>query len=442
MFLHSKEALLQLSERVLHFAKQMGADATAVHLSESLGQSVSVRMREIEQIEYEQQQSLAVTVYLGQRKAHASTADFSENALRQTIQAALNIAQHAAEDPYSGLADAALLAKKFGDLDQFHPWDLSTEQAKEMALQCENAALDCDARIVNSEGASVNNSQYQHVYANSQHFAAHRQGTRHGISCSVLGQDKAGMQRNYWYDYACAAEDLDNVEKIGKEAAKRTIAKLNQGKLKTGSYPILFDNTISGSLIGHLIQALSGSALYRKNSFLCDSLGKKILADCVHLREEPHIPRAFGSTYYDSEGVATHARDIVKQGEINGYFLSSYSARKLGMQTTGNAGGTHNLILSPTTTRSDLLKGIKEGLLITELMGQGVNILTGDYSRGASGFWVENGEIAYPVSEITIASTLPEMLAGIVGIGDDALKRNTHKIGSILLEKMTVASAY
>lgn len=441
MFLYNKENLLNLSEQVLFWSKQMGATVAEVDLSESLGQSVSVRMREVDQIEHQQEQSLSVTVYLGQQRAHAATADFSEQAIKQTIQAALDIAKHTAEDDCAGLADAHLLAQNFANLDNDHPWEITTEEALQMALRCEEAALSEDARIINSEGASLNSSRYQHVYANSHQFAAHRQGTRHGMSCCVLAQDEKGMQRGYWYDYARSAEDLLGVQEIGQEAARRTVSKLNEGCLKTGHYPVVFDHTVSGSLIGHLVRALNGNMLYRKNSFLCESLGKKILADCVYLREEPHLPRTFASTYYDDEGVATRARDVVSQGVIEGYFLSSYSARKLGVQTTGNAGGAHNLLLSATTARQALLKDIKQGLWVTELMGQGVNMLTGDYSRGASGFWIENGEIAYPVSEITIASTLQEMFLGIVGIADDALKRNTHKVGSIAVAEMTVAAS-
>lgn len=442
MFNHSKNELLNLCQQVLSLAEQRGATAAEADLSESLGQSVSVRLGEIEQIEYQQDKSLDITVYVGRRKGRASTADFSPQALNDTVQAAVDIAKYTAEDDCAGLADAGLMAREIDDLDKYHEWDLSAEAAVALAKQCEQAALDTDGRISNSEGAGIQTGHYQYVYGNSHGFAAHQQGTRHSISCSVVATGSDGMQRDYWYDSACAPRDLESAESIGRTAAERTVRRLGGRSIPTGSYSVLFDATVSGGLIGHLVGALSGGALYRQSSFLTDSLGRQILPAFLSLREEPHIPRAFGSTYFDAEGVATRSRFVIENGIIQGYFLSSYSARKLGMQTTANAGGAHNLYLNHThAAQTDLLKEMGSGLLVTELMGQGVNMLTGDYSRGAAGFWVENGVITYPVEEITIAGRLQDMYMNIVGVADDALKRSTNKIGSVLISGMTVAGS-
>lgn len=440
LFNHTASELLDLCRRTLDLAKATGATAAEADFSESLGQSVSVRLGEIEQIEFQQDKSLDITVYVGKRKGRASTADFSEKALQGTVKAAIDIARYTAEDDCAGLADASLMAQHVGDLDRYHEWDLSPEAAVELAKQCEQAALNEDERIENSEGAAVQTGHYQYVYGNTHGFAAHQQGTRHSISCSVVAADENGMQRDYWYDSSCRHQDMDSPAQIGQIAAERTLRRLNSRSIPTGNYPVLFDATVSGGLIGHLVGALSGGALYRQSSFLIDSIGKQILPDFLSLREEPHIPRAFGSTYFDSEGVATRPRFIIRDGIVESYFLSSYSARKLGMQTTGNAGGAHNLYLNHThETQSDLLKEMGMGLLVTELMGQGVNAITGDYSRGAAGFWVENGIIAYPVHEITVAGRLQDMYRNIVGVSDDALRRSSNQIGSILIGSMTVA---
>ena len=441
MFNHTPQELTDLCAFALDAAKRRGASAAEADLSESLGQSVQVRLQEIEQIEHQQDKSLDITVYLGQSKGRASTADFSRRAIEETVQAALDIARYTAQDDCAGLADAELMATRFGDLDKFHPWDLSAEEAAELARRCEAAALDTDPRINNSEGAGIQTSHYQFAYGNSHGFLQHERGTRHSVSCSVVAADSDGaMQRDYWYDLARSKEELDSMENIGRTAAERTVRRLNARSLPTGSVPVLFDATVSAGLIGHIVGGLSGGALYRQSSFLADSIGKKILPEFLSLREEPHIPRAWGSSWFDSEGVATHPRFVIENGVVQGYFLSSYSARKLGMQTTGNAGGAHNLILNATCpTQADLLRQMGSGLLVTELMGQGVNMLTGDYSRGAAGFWVENGVIQYPVEEITVAGRLQDMLSGIIGVADDALRRSSHKVGSILIDKMTVA---
>lgn len=441
MFQHSASELIDLTQSILNNAQQQGATAAEVDISESIGQSVQVRLQDVEQIEHQQDRSLDITVYTGQSKGRASTADFSQAAIATTIQAALDIARYTAQDDCAGLADADLMATEFADLDKYHEWHINSYDAIELAKECEQAALDSDTRIRNSEGASVQTQHFQFVYANSHGFAQHQLGSRHGISCSVVASSAAGhMERDYWYDSHCCAAKLASGLEIGQQAAARTIRRLGAKTLTTGRYPVLLDNIVSGSLIGHVVGALSGSALYRQNSFLLDSIGQQILPEYLSLREEPHIPQAFSSSYFDSEGVATHPRFVIQNGVIQGYFLSSYSARKLGMQTTANAGGSHNLYLSPTVqTQAELLQQMGNGLLITELMGQGVNMLTGDYSRGAFGFWVENGVISHPVTGIVIAGRLQDMLLDIQGVANDALSRSSNKIGSILIGHMTVA---
>ena len=332
------------------------------------------------------------------------------------------------------------MANTVGDLDKYHEWNLSSEEAVALAKQCEQAGLETDGRIVNSDGANLSISHYQFVYANTHGFCQHQKGTRHSISCSLVADGGDGMERDYWFDVACRPQDLESAEHIGRTASQRAVRRLNARSLPTGQYPVVFDTSIAGSLIGHLIGGLSGASLYRQASFLCDSLGKTILPTHLDLREEPHIPRGLNSSYFDAEGVATHPRSVIEKGVVQGYFLNSYAARKLGMQSTANAGGAHHLILTHThDTQAALLKDMGSGLLVTELMGQGVNILTGDYSRGAAGFWVENGVISHPVSGITIAGNLRDMLRHIAGVANDVLYRNSHHIGSIWLEKMTVA---
>lgn len=440
MFQHSAAELRQLAADVLQLAAQYGATAAEADVSESVGQNVQVRLQEIEQIEHQQDKSLDITVYSGHSKGRASTADFSRAALESTVRAALDIARYTAQDECAGLADAEYMATEFGDLDRYHEWHLDGSTAVDLLKRCEAAALDYDPRISNSDGAAVQTGHYQFVYANSHGFIQHQRSTRHSLSCSVVAADEQGMERDYWYDYSCDAADLDSADVIGRTAAERTVRRLGAGTVATGSYPVLFDRTVSGSLVGHLVGALSGGALYRQNSFLSGSLGQTVLPDFLDLREEPHLPRLGGSTYFDSEGVATRPRKVIENGVVQGYFLGSYSARKLGMQTTGNAGGAHNLILTATAPdQNSLLRQMGTGLLVTELMGQGVNILTGDYSRGAAGFWVENGVIVRPVSEITIAARLQDMLRHIVAVADDALPRASNRTGSVLVAEMTVA---
>ena len=442
MFQHTADELKQAAQAALELAKQKGATAAEVDLSESLGQNVQVRWREIEQIEYQQDQSLDITVFVGHSKGRASTADLSPQALASTVQAACDIARYTAADPFAGIADASLMATHIADLDRYHEWNLSSEHAIAIAKECEEAALSTDSRISNSEGASINTSHFQFVYANSHGFCQHQRGTRHSLSCSVVASDENGMERDYWYDIACARQDLDTPAHIGNIAAERATRRLAPQSVATGNYPILFDATIANSLIGHIVGGLTGGALYRQSSFLQDSLGTQILPSFISLREEPHIPRALGSTYFDSEGVATRPRFVIENGIVRGYFLDSYSARKLNQTSTGNAGGAHNLYLTATAdSQTALLNQMGTGLLITELMGQGVNMLTGDYSRGAAGFLVENGIIRHAVSGITIAGSLKEMLRNIVATGSDFRRNASSKIGSILISNMTVAGA-
>ena len=442
MFHHSADQLQELCQQAINKSRLQGATAVEIDISESAGQNVQVRQQNVEHIEYQQDKSLDITVYLGQAKGRASTADFNEKAIEEVIRAALSIARYTAQDDCAGLAEAALLATEFGDTESFFPWSLSADEAIEIGKKAEQAALDADERIKNSEGAEVQTDHYQFVYANSNDFCAYQRGSRHSISCSVVAADDSGMHRDYWYDLARDARDLDNAEIIGQTAATRTVRRLNGRSVATGKYPVIFDTTVAGSLIGHLVGALSGSALYRQTSFLVDSLGKQVMAPWVCLTEKPHVKKALASTYFDAEGVATLDRTVISEGQVAGYFLSSYSARKLGMRTTGNAGGVHNLYLNHThASQADLLKTMGTGLLVTELMGQGVNAITGDYSRGAAGFWVENGVIAYPVEGITIASRLQDMFMAMAGVADDSLKRSTHKVGSILIDNMIIAGA-
>lgn len=440
MFHHNAEQLQNLGRQALEQAKKQGATAAEIDISESVGQNVQVRQQEVEHIEYQQDKSLDITVYLGQAKGRASTADFSDQAINDVVAAALNIARFTAQDDCAGLADPALLATEFGDIEAFFPWVLSTDEAIAIGKRTENAALKTDKHISNSEGAGVQNDHYQYIYANSNDFCAYQKGSRHSISCSVVAEDANGMQRDYWYALARDPLDLEKPEEIGSLAATRAVQRLSGRTLATGKYPVIFDRTVAGSLISHLVGALSGGSLYRQTSFLVDSMGKQILAPWVTLTENPHVKKALASTYFDAEGVATHPRTVIESGRIGGYFLSSYSARKLGMQTTANAGGVHNLSLNHThSTQAELLQAMGNGLLITELLGQGVNTITGDYSRGAAGFWVESGVISYPVEGITIASRLQDMYAGMMGAADDALKYSTHKIGSVWIDTMTVA---
>ncbi|HYG32914.1 MAG TPA: metalloprotease PmbA [Methylophilaceae bacterium] len=439
-FTYSLDDLKQLSEEVLRLAKSSGATAAEAEISLGSGQNVSVRMGETENIEYNRDKGMSVTVYFGQRRGHASTSDLAPDALRDTVAAACNIARYTAEDPFCGLADAALMARDIPDLDLLHPWNIQVEEALELAKTCEQAARSVDSRINNSEGASVSAYEGMFAYANTHGFNEGYASSRHSISCSVIAEDEENMQRDYWYSNARSPADLESAESIGRVAGERTVRRLGGRRLKTVQVPVLFEAPLASGLISHLVSAISGGNLYRKSSFLLDTLGTQVMSSIVNIREEPYLKRGLASAPFDNEGVTTVQRDLIKNGVLQGYMLSSYSARKLGMQTTGNAGGNHNLIVeSGELDFNGLLKTMDTGLLVTELLGHGLNMVTGDYSRGAAGFWVENGVIAYPVEEITIAGNLREMFQQIVAIGNDVLAQGSKQTGSILIERMTVA---
>jgi len=439
-FAYPFATLQQLASDVLEHARKKGATACEVDVSEGFGQSVTVRCGAVETIEYNRDKGVGITVYAGQRKGYASTSDFSGQALRDTVEAALNIARFTAEDDCAGLADKELLATCWPDLDLYHPWDLAVEGSIDLAKRCEDAAFAASPKISNSEGASVSTQQAQFVAANSLGFMGGYPTSRHYISCSVIAGEQEAMQRDDWYTTRRDASELDAPELVGATAARRAEARLGGRKVKTGEVPVLFEAPLAAALLGSLVHAASGGALYRKSSFLVDHLGKRIFPEFVNIVERPHLPKGLGSSAFDGDGVATRDRSVVTDGVLAGYFLSTYSARKLGMQTTANAGGCHNLIIEPGEhDLAGLLRQMGRGLLVTELLGHGVNYVTGDYSRGAAGYWVENGVIAYPVEEITIAGNLKDMFAGIVAVGRDVQIRGSRQTGSILIDRMTVA---
>lgn len=434
--------LKQITQDVLKFAKHAGASSAETEVSFGTGQNVSVRMGEAENIEYNRDKGVSLTVYFGQRKGHASSSDLSTQALKDTVEAACNIAKYTAKDAFCGLADANLMAKETPDLDLYHPWNISVDEAIEIAKRCEVAAMQIDKRrITNSEGAGVSNSESVFAYANSHGFVGGYPSSRHSISCSVIAEENDNMQRDYWYTNARDMRDMESAEYVGKLAGERTIRRLGAKPIKTGNYPVLFEAPLASGLISSLIGAISGGSLYRKSSFLLDSLGKQIASPQLNIEELPHLKKGIASSSFDSEGVATKSRKLLENGVLQGYVLGSYSARKLGLQTTGNAGGSHNLIVQSTGENfTELLQKMGTGLLVTEVLGHGLNMVTGDYSRGAAGFWVENGVIAYPVEEITIAGNMAEMLKQIVAVGNDVIPQSSKQTGSILIEKMTVAA--
>ena len=439
-FSHPAETLRQIARDMLAYAAQQGATACAAEVSDGFGQSVTVRQGEVETIEYNRDKGLGISVYIGQRRGNANTSDFSPQAVRDTVDAALSIARHTASDDSAGLPEQSMLATEFPDLDLYHPWLLNVEQAIDLARECEQAAFARDKRIKNSEGATVSVHESQFVFANSLGFVGGYPSSRHSVSCAVIAGKGDAMQRDYWYSEAREASEMLKVEEVGRIAAERALRRLNSRKIGTMQVPVLFEAPIAASLLGHFIGAVSGSSLYRKSSFLLDQLGKPVFSPNIHIDDIPDIPRGLASSTFDDEGVKTQRRTMVEAGVLQGYFLGSYSARKLGMQTTGNAGGNHNIILrSGELDFNDLLKKMGRGLLVTELLGQGVNHVTGDYSRGAAGFWVEHGEIQYPVEEITIAGNLKEMYRHIAAVGKDVLVQGSRQSGSVLIENMMVA---
>jgi PmbA protein len=444
VFSHTQDQLKQFAQDVLAIARETGASNAAVEISEGSGLAVTVRKGQIETIEQNKDKGIGVTVYSGQRRGHASTSDFSPASLRATVEAAYNIARFTAEDPAAGLPDADLLETKPRDLRLCYPWQIDAAEAVKIAQRCEAAAFAVDPRVTNSEGASVYVQQSHFVAANSLGFCAGYPFSRHTLSVAPIAGRGNKMQRDDWYSSARDPKNLADPEQVGRYAAERALARLNARKLTTRTCPVLFEAPLAAGLLGAFVQATSGGALYRKSTFLLDSLGQSIFPSHIQVLEDPHVVGGVGSAPFDEEGVRTQRRQVVSDGVLQGYFLSTYTARKLGMQTTGNAGGSHNLeITSKNTKRGDdfaaMLRKMGTGLLVTELMGQGTNYVTGDYSRGASGYWVENGVIQYPVEEITIAGNMKDMFQSIVGIGSDVLTRGNKSTGSILIEKMVIA---
>jgi len=445
-FAYSRTYFENLVDSALAHARKLGATDAGAEASEGCGLSVSVRKGDLENVERNRDKSLGITVYVGHRRGNASTSDFSDAAVARTVQAAYDIARFTAEDPVSGLPDEADIATSQPDLDLFHPWDITSEKAAKLALECEEAALSTDSRITNSEGAGVSAQQSHFFSAHTRGFRGGYASSRHSISVAPIAGKGDDMQRDAWYSSMRSADELASPQAVGRYAAERALSRLKARKIKTTECPVLFESPLAAGLLGGLVQATSGGALYRKSSFLLDSLGKQVLADHLDVVEDPHILRGKGSSPFDDEGVATRKRKVVDAGRLEGYFLSTYSARKLGMKTTGNAGGSHNLTLSSRLTRKEddldaMIARLGTGLFVIELMGQGVNYVTGDYSRGASGFWVEKGVIAYPVQEITIAGNLKDMLLGIEAIGADTYNYGAKTTGSLLVNRMKVAGS-
>ena len=450
-FAYTQQRFRELVDSALSHARKLGASDAVAEVSEGVGLSVSVRKGETENVERNRDKSMSITVYVGQRRGNASTSDFSLAALEQTVKAAHDIARFTAEDPAAGLPDVQDLATDAAvsrDLDLFHPWTVDAEQAIALSLRCEAAALGVDKRITNSEGAGVSAQQSHFYSANTRGFGAGYASSRHSLSVAPIASlpKKGGddMQRDAWYSSMRSADELAAPEAVGRYAAERALSRLGSRKIKTCEVPVLYESSLAAGLLGAYVQATSGGALYRKSTFLMDSLGTRVLPDHIDVHEDPHVLRGKGSAPFDDEGVTTKAAQVVDAGVVSSYFLSTYSARKLGMRTTGHAGGAHNLVLTSRRTAPGddleaMLRKLGRGLFVIELMGQGVNYVTGDYSRGAAGFWVEGGKIAYPVHEITIAGNLREMFRSIAAVGADAYTSGSRTIGSVLIEKMKIA---
>jgi PmbA protein len=434
------DELASLSQRLLASARRRGASQAEVSCSEDAGLSVNVRMGEVETVESTRDRGIAVTVYFGKRKGSASTADLREDSLEATVEQACAIARHTEDDDAAGLAEAELMATDLREFDSWHPWPIDADRAVDLALACEQAGRDADPRIGNSDGASLGTGTSLSVYANSHGFVGRERSTQHSIGCALIAGEGEAMQRDGWYSIALAAADLEDVAAIGRKAAERAAARLAPRQVPTGEYPVLFSAEVARSLIGHLLGAVSGGALYRKASFLLDSVGMQLFPDWFSIEELPFLPRGFRSASFDADGVATRESPLVTAGVLQRYILGTYSARKLGLPTTGNAGGVHNLQVASNAGDFDsLVRGMGRGLLVTELMGQGVNSITGDYSRGASGFWVEDGKLQYPVDGVTVAGNLKRMFNAIEAVGSDVDPRSHIRTGSILVGRMTVA---
>lgn len=440
MQLESEKSQMQmLAETTLTLAQQGGATSASVRIGRSQGVSIEVRNGTVDTLEFNKDSGVSVTVYMGEQKGSASTSDCSEIGLKSTVDAALAIAKFTGKDPYAGLAEPELYPTSFADLDLTHPWELSIEQFIELAKAAESAGLILDKRIVNSDGASVSTHQSIQLHGNSLGLMGFSQGTRHSIHTVLIAEDQHGMERDYYYSSSRNPLNLISAEEIGKKAAQRALARLNPGQAKQGYFPVLFSPEVARGLIGNYLSAISGGALYRKTSFLLDSMGQQIFPEWLNISENPHLKQGLASAIFDGDGVATNPKLFVEQGNVSSYLLSCYSARKLKTQTTGNSGGAFNVeVFGPRHEFSQLLAQIYNGLMVTEVMGQGVNLVTGDYSRGASGFWIENGQIAFPVRGLTIAGNLKEIFKGIQALGNDLDNRSSVLTGSILVDKMTV----
>lgn len=436
------DSLREIVALAIDTARQRGASASEAVLSRTAGLDVNIRLGEIETIEHTRDNNFSVTVYFGNGKGSASSTDFSASAVQETVDAACRVARYTAQDEFAGLADAELMAVDPPELDLYHPWPITAEEAVSLALETEAVARDHDFRITNSDGASVSKHDGDHVYGNSHGLLEGFSSSRNSLSCAVIAEDSSGMQRDYWYSTARDPAQLEPASRVGLTAARRAIRRLGARKIDTQNAPVIYEAGVARGVIQHFVSAVRGSNLYRKASFLGDRLGERVMADHVRLHEQPHLRGALASAAFDGEGVATKPRNLVSGGVLQGYVLDSYSARKLGVQTTGNAGGIHNLTVD-TGSKSfeDLLVEMGTGLLITELLGMGINIVTGDYSRGAAGFWVEGGELAHPVEEITIAGNLADMFLGIREIGADVDIRGAIRTGSLLIEQMTIAGS-
>jgi PmbA protein len=434
--------LTDVVEQTLEEARRQGASSAEAGASTGQGLNATVRLGEVETVEHTRDKSLAVTVYFGNRTGSASTSDLSAEALRETVGAACTIARFTAQDPCNGLADADRMAWNAPDLDLHHPWALSVDEAIERARECEAAARGADPRIENSEGATVATQEGLQVYGNTHGFLGSVASTRHSLSCAVIGRSDGGMQRDYWYTAARRPGDLEPAEAVGRRAAQRAIRRLGARQIPTCRVPVLYEAPVAASLLGHFVAAIRGGNLYRGASFLVDALDTPVFAPGVNITEQPHLPHGVGSAPFDNEGVATVPRELVADGVLKGYVLDSYSARKLGLNTTGNAGGVHNLVIEPGSEDFEaLVARMDRGLLVTELIGFGVNVVTGDYSRGASGFWVEDGAVAYPVEEITVAGSLRDIFRNLVAVGSDVDRRGNVQTGSLLIGDLTVAGA-
>ncbi|EIK68235.1 PmbA protein [Pseudomonas synxantha BG33R] len=435
-------ALQEQVEQILAEAKRQGASACEVAVSLEQGLSTSVRQREVETVEFNRDQGFGITLYAGQRKGSASTSASGPEAIRETVAAALAIAKHTSEDESSGLADKALMARDVQDFDLFHAWDITPEQAIEQALICEAAAFDTDPRIKNADGTTLSTHQGCRVYGNSHGFIGGYASTRHSLSCVMIAEANGQMQRDYWYDVNRQGDLLADPVSIGQRAAQRAASRLGARPVPTCEVPVLFSAELAGGLFGSFLGAISGGNLYRKSSFLEGAIGQKLFPEWLTIDERPHLMRAMGSSSFDGDGLATYAKPFVENGELVSYVLGTYAGRKLGLPSTANSGGVHNLFVTHgDEDQAALLRRMGRGLLVTELMGQGLNMVTGDYSRGAAGFWVENGEIQFAVQEVTIAGNMRDMFKQIVAVGNDLELRSNIRTGSVLIERMTVAGS-